>query len=153
MRVCQRIHFFKAWSTSHSLSLLGHVFCYHVLQLELMASLMELLVKKFQTARSFKPINNVLILIQFCTHRRLCCTMIDKCTCTEPGKIHFLYPVRPRQDNFLFIRGLTPVTLLPLFHTGHESPESPRIDFFFIRGGGGGGGGIREVSLNCFLQS
>ena len=28
-----------------------------------------------------------------------------------------------------------------LFHTGHESPESPRIDFFLIRGGGGGGGG------------
>ena len=28
--------------------------------------------------------------------------------------------------------------LIPLFHTGHESPESPRIDFL-IRGGGGGG--------------
>ena len=41
--------------------------------------------------------------------------------------------------------------LIPLFHTGHESPESPRIDFFLTRGGGGGG--IREVSLNYFLQS
>ena len=39
------------------------------------------------------------------------------------------------------------VLLIPLFHTGHESPESPRIDFFLIRGGGGGGRGIREVSL------
>ena len=28
---------------------------------------------------------------------------------------------------------------IPLFHTGHESPESPRVDFFLIRGGGGGG--------------
>ena len=28
-------------------------------------------------------------------------------------------------------------TLIPLFQTGHESPESPRIDFLFIRGGGG----------------
>ena len=37
--------------------------------------------------------------------------------------------------------------VIPLFHTGHESPESPRIDFLLIRGGGGGGGGIREVSL------
>ena len=25
-------------------------------------------------------------------------------------------------------------SLIPLFHTGHESPESPRIDFFLIRG-------------------
>ena len=33
--------------------------------------------------------------------------------------------------------------VIPLFHTGHESPESLRIDFFYIRGGGG----IREVSL------
>ena len=24
--------------------------------------------------------------------------------------------------------------VIPLFHTGHESPESPRIDFFLIRG-------------------
>ena len=24
--------------------------------------------------------------------------------------------------------------IIPLFHTGHESPESPRIDFLFIRG-------------------
>ena len=24
--------------------------------------------------------------------------------------------------------------LIPLFHTGHESPDSPRIDFFLIRG-------------------
>ena len=24
--------------------------------------------------------------------------------------------------------------LIPLYHTGHESPESPRIDFFLIRG-------------------
>ena len=24
--------------------------------------------------------------------------------------------------------------LIPLFHTGHELPESPRIDFFLIRG-------------------
>ena len=32
--------------------------------------------------------------------------------------------------------------IIPLFHTGHESPESPRIDFFLIRGGGGGGGGF-----------
>ena len=37
--------------------------------------------------------------------------------------------------------------IIPLFHTGHESPESPRIDFFSYSGGGGGGGGIREVSL------
>ena len=29
--------------------------------------------------------------------------------------------------------------LIPLFHTGHESPESPRIDFLFR--------GIREVSF------
>ena len=33
--------------------------------------------------------------------------------------------------------------LIPLFHTGHESSESPRIDILLIRGGGG----IREVSL------
>ena len=26
------------------------------------------------------------------------------------------------------------VYVIPLFHTGHESPESPRIDFFWIRG-------------------
>ena len=26
-----------------------------------------------------------------------------------------------------------------IFHTGHESRESPRIDFLLIRGGGGGG--------------
>ena len=38
--------------------------------------------------------------------------------------------------------------LIPLFHTGHESPESPRIYFFLL-----GGGGIREVSLIFFLQS
>ena len=25
--------------------------------------------------------------------------------------------------------------LIPLFHTGHESPESPQIDCFLIRGG------------------
>ena len=25
--------------------------------------------------------------------------------------------------------------LIPLFHTGHESPESPRIDFFLDSGG------------------
>ena len=31
--------------------------------------------------------------------------------------------------------------IIPLFHTGHESPESPRIDFFSYSGGGGGGGG------------
>ena len=24
--------------------------------------------------------------------------------------------------------------VIPLFHTGHESPESPRIDFLLIRG-------------------
>ena len=24
--------------------------------------------------------------------------------------------------------------VLPLFHTGHESPELPRIDFLLIRG-------------------
>ena len=36
--------------------------------------------------------------------------------------------------------------LIPLFHTGHESSESPRIDFLLIRG-------IREVSLKIFLQS
>ena len=39
--------------------------------------------------------------------------------------------------------------LIPLFYTGHESPESPRIDFFCIRVGGG----IREVLLIFFLQS
>ena len=37
------------------------------------------------------------------------------------------------------------VSFIPLFHTGDESPESPRIIFLF--------GGIREVSLNFFLQS
>ena len=42
--------------------------------------------------------------------------------------------------------------LIPLFHTGHESPESPQIDFFLFIWGGGGGGEIREVSLNLFLQ-
>ena len=36
--------------------------------------------------------------------------------------------------------------VIPLFHTGHESPESTRIDFFLF-------GGIREVSLIFFLQS
>ena len=30
---------------------------------------------------------------------------------------------------------------MTLFHTGHESPESPRISFFLFGGGGGGGGG------------
>ena len=25
-------------------------------------------------------------------------------------------------------------SVIPLFHTGHESPESPRIDFLLIRG-------------------
>ena len=40
-------------------------------------------------------------------------------------------------------------SFIPLFHTGHESPESPRIDFFSYSGGGGGGG-IREVSLYFF---
>ena len=29
-----------------------------------------------------------------------------------------------------------PCYVIPLFHTGHESPESPRIDFFLIGGGG-----------------
>ena len=33
--------------------------------------------------------------------------------------------------------------LMPLFHTGHESSESPRIDFFLF-------GGIREVTLKNF---
>ena len=32
------------------------------------------------------------------------------------------------------------VFLIPLFHTGQDSPESPRIDFFI---GGGGGGFVR----------
>ena len=32
------------------------------------------------------------------------------------------------------------VWVIPLFHTGHESRETPRIDFLLIRGGGGGGG-------------
>ena len=36
--------------------------------------------------------------------------------------------------------------LIPLFHTGHESPESPRIDFFSF-------GGIREVSLFFIFSS
>ena len=27
------------------------------------------------------------------------------------------------------------VHILPLFHTGHESPESPQIDFFIDSGG------------------
>ena len=44
--------------------------------------------------------------------------------------------------NFVFM-----AYFIPLFHTGHESPESPRIDFFFLFGG------IREVSLYFFLQS
>ena len=35
------------------------------------------------------------------------------------------------------------IATIPLFHTGHESPELPRIFFF---------GGIREVSLNFLLQ-
>ena len=30
------------------------------------------------------------------------------------------------------------IRVIPLFHTGHESPELPRIDFLLIRGGGGG---------------
>ena len=34
--------------------------------------------------------------------------------------------------------------IIPLFHTGYESPESPRIDFFSYSGG------IREVSLIFF---
>ena len=38
------------------------------------------------------------------------------------------------------------ISVIPLFNTGHESPEPPRIDFFLIRGGGG----IREGSLNFF---
>ena len=29
------------------------------------------------------------------------------------------------------------ISVIPLFNTGHESPEPPRIDFFLIRGGGG----------------
>ena len=33
--------------------------------------------------------------------------------------------------------------LIPLFHTGHESPESPQIDFFLF-------GGICEVSFIFF---
>ena len=33
--------------------------------------------------------------------------------------------------------------VIPLFHTGHESPESPRIDFILIWG-------IRKVSLFFF---
>ena len=34
--------------------------------------------------------------------------------------------------------------IIPLFQTGHESPESPRIDFFFLFGG------IGEFSLTFF---
>ena len=26
--------------------------------------------------------------------------------------------------------------IIPLFHTGHETPELPQIDFFLFRGGG-----------------
>ena len=36
--------------------------------------------------------------------------------------------------------------LIPLFYTGHESPESPRIDFLLIRG-------IREVSLKTKISN
>ena len=45
-----------------------------------------------------------------------------------------------------FLRKAGDTYLIPLFHTGHESPESPRIDFFLF-------GGIREVSLYFFHQS
>ena len=36
--------------------------------------------------------------------------------------------------------------LIPLFHTGYESRESPQIDFLLIRGG------IREVSLSPIVM-
>ena len=52
---------------------------------------------------------------------------------------HSVTRIRPRLV-WLYVR------FIPLFHTGHESPESPRIDFFLF-------GGIREVSLFFFLQS
>ena len=35
---------------------------------------------------------------------------------------------------FQFNPNLEKESVIPLFHTGHESPESPRIDFFLIRG-------------------
>ena len=54
---------------------------------------------------------------------------------TPPNQLRFSYDIQK--------------CLIPLFHTGHKSPESPRIDFFLFRGGGG----IREVSLSFFLQS
>ena len=40
---------------------------------------------------------------------------------------------------FLLLSGLNANkwSLIPLFHTGQESPESPRIDFFYTAGGGG----------------
>ena len=39
-----------------------------------------------------------------------------------------------------------------LFHTGHESLESPRIDFLYS-GGGGGGGGHSWAFIKKNLQS
>ena len=45
--------------------------------------------------------------------------------------------------NNIFFVCVKKVSFIPLFHTGHESPESPRIDFYPF-------GGIREVSLKKF---
>ena len=51
-----------------------------------------------------------------------------------------LKPMKRRKSPFLR-------RLIPLFHTGHGSPKSPRIDFFKFFGR------IREVSLKKILQS
>ena len=42
---------------------------------------------------------------------------------------------------FLKKNTFSQMAFIPLFHTGHESPESPRI--YFLLGGGGGGGFVR----------
>ena len=39
------------------------------------------------------------------------------------------FPIQ-HTGNFVFM-----AYFIPLFHTGHESPESPRIDFFSYSGG------------------
>ena len=37
-------------------------------------------------------------------------------------------------ENVNLFKGFTLNFVIPLFHTGHESPELPRIDFLLIRG-------------------
>ena len=45
--------------------------------------------------------------------------------------IRTVYVMLPKDMLYVLIRT---VYLIPLFHTGHESPELPRIDFLLIRG-------------------